>query len=153
MGENFDEEWFNLLKNQPPSRARIYGFNPTEVELLQDGSKVLNALKDLSKINTSDGSERVGQLLARFNNIFLYHPDYKKYFRIGPPLRILGLVATNAIGKPVDLIGIGPLFKSTLAALETWFLTRSRKLAYKEMAKYKKALDEFGKFAKGLKGK
>ena len=133
LGENFDEEWFDLLKRIPSS------------DFLQ-GSKLLQVLKDLSKINSSESSARVADLLTRFNNIFLYHEVGKKFFRVGPPLRMIVLYLSN---NALDPIGIGPMFKQGLTNLEAWFMLRSRKLRVKENKKLIDSLEQFTKILEG----
>ena len=133
LAENFDEEWFDLLKRIPSS------------DVLQ-GSKLLQVLKDLSKINSSESSARIADLLTRFNNIFLYHEVGKKFFRVGPPLRGIVLYLTN---NALDPIGIGPMFKQALTNLEAWFMIRSRKLRAKENKKLIDSLEQFTKILEG----
>ena len=133
LAENFDEEWFNILKGYPGIGKR------TPSEQFEEGSKILTALRALN-VTPSTAFTKVGNALERFNNIFLYNQTGKKVYRPGLFARLIGIYLANT-----DLAGIGPALKGAHASLENWFKYMGTKMNKEQIARLQEEYEKFKK--------
>jgi len=93
LGENFDEEWFSMLKRD------MRDLTETKYSLMS----ILNKLKD---VTTQTPARSLYNLVSRFNQITLE--------------KLQGIYQPGKIGQLFGVRGTGPTIKAAQNAIEAW---------------------------------